>query len=222
MARGEWEKVYGAGPERLRSGADKRSTSRSPALSVVVYRAKEPIPRSRRAPPLAQRAGDRPRPPRGRRQRRRRRPYEVTFLAKAATAAGRTSAPTTTRPTASSTTSPTSRRARGRVPRGRARQRRPHARERARASASRRRRSPSRCRPRASACAGPSRSARRSTPEHATMSMRFERSVNGGPFTRAGTRRLLTGLHAVRRHLEPGRRRPVTYRAVLTYAPGRR
>jgi alpha-amylase len=43
-----WEKVYGSGPGRLRSG--RRLDVTVPALSVVVYRAQERIPRSRSAP----------------------------------------------------------------------------------------------------------------------------------------------------------------------------
>ena len=50
MARGEWEKVYGDGPARLRSGSDKRLSVTVGPLSAVVYRAKDRIPRSQRAP----------------------------------------------------------------------------------------------------------------------------------------------------------------------------
>ena len=38
--------------------------------------------------------------------------------------------------------------------------------------------------------------------------MRFERSVNGGAFTTRGHGRLVAGLHRLRRHDQPGRRRP--------------
>ena len=42
----EWEQVYGDGPQRLRSGADRRLDVTVAPLSAVVYRAKKHIPRS--------------------------------------------------------------------------------------------------------------------------------------------------------------------------------
>jgi alpha-amylase len=48
--RSKWTKVYGSGPERLRSGRDKALGVSLPGLSVAVYRAKKRIPRSHRAP----------------------------------------------------------------------------------------------------------------------------------------------------------------------------
>ena len=70
----KWEKVYGDGPQRLRSGARQaRSTSRVGPLSTVVYRAKKHIPRSHGGAG-ARRSTRRPagpRPARGRRGRRR-------------------------------------------------------------------------------------------------------------------------------------------------------
>ncbi len=50
IARGEWEKVYGDGAARLRSGSDKRLSVTVGPLSAVVYRAKDRLPRSKRAP----------------------------------------------------------------------------------------------------------------------------------------------------------------------------
>jgi alpha-amylase len=48
-----WKKVFGAGPLRLRTGADKRLDVTLPPLSAVVYKAKQRIPRSRSAPSIA-------------------------------------------------------------------------------------------------------------------------------------------------------------------------
>ncbi|MBE2315675.1 alpha amylase C-terminal domain-containing protein [Solirubrobacter sp. CPCC 204708] len=50
MARGDWERVYGDGPKWARSGRDARLTLTVPPLSAVVYRARDRIERSRRAP----------------------------------------------------------------------------------------------------------------------------------------------------------------------------
>jgi alpha-amylase len=50
--RGKWEKVYGDGPRRLWSRRGRQLDVRVGALSAVVYRAKERIPRSRRAPSI--------------------------------------------------------------------------------------------------------------------------------------------------------------------------
>jgi glycosidase len=47
-----WEKVFGRGPERAWSGADRKLDVELPALSAVVYRAKDRPPRSRRAPDI--------------------------------------------------------------------------------------------------------------------------------------------------------------------------
>jgi alpha-amylase len=53
VRRGKWEKVYGDGPRRLRSGRDRDLDVTGAPLSAVVYRAKQRIPRSRRAPSVA-------------------------------------------------------------------------------------------------------------------------------------------------------------------------
>jgi alpha-amylase len=53
MRKGRWEKVYGDGPGRLRSGRDRHLDVTLASLSTVVYRAEKRIPRSRRAPSIA-------------------------------------------------------------------------------------------------------------------------------------------------------------------------
>ncbi|HSD80593.1 MAG TPA: alpha-amylase family glycosyl hydrolase, partial [Solirubrobacteraceae bacterium] len=53
VPRSGWEKVYGDGPQRLRSGADRRLDVTVGPLSAVVYRAARRIPRSAAAPPVA-------------------------------------------------------------------------------------------------------------------------------------------------------------------------
>ena len=53
MRDATWERVYGEGPDRLRSNGDRRLQVSVGALSTVVYRAKEHIPRSRQAPSIS-------------------------------------------------------------------------------------------------------------------------------------------------------------------------
>jgi alpha-amylase len=53
MAGSGFRLVHGAGPERLRSDADKRLGLTVGPLSAVVYRAAEPLERSRRAPAVS-------------------------------------------------------------------------------------------------------------------------------------------------------------------------
>jgi alpha-amylase len=53
VANSKWEKVYGDGPQRLRSGSDRELDVTLAPLSVVVYRAKKKIPRSHSAPSVA-------------------------------------------------------------------------------------------------------------------------------------------------------------------------
>jgi alpha-amylase len=48
----KWERIYGDGPETLRSGSDKRLDVAVGPLSTVVYRSKKHIPRSDAAPPI--------------------------------------------------------------------------------------------------------------------------------------------------------------------------
>jgi alpha-amylase len=53
VPRSKWVRVYGQGPDRLRSGSDKRLDVTVGPLSTVVYRAKKKIPRSHSAPPVS-------------------------------------------------------------------------------------------------------------------------------------------------------------------------
>ncbi len=52
-ARGKFKKVYGTGASPVRSGSDKRLQVTVPALSTVVYRADRKLKRSKRAPHLS-------------------------------------------------------------------------------------------------------------------------------------------------------------------------
>jgi hypothetical protein len=54
----KWEKVYGDGPQRLRTGGDKALAVTLAPLSTVVYRAKKHIPRSKAAPEVTVAAAD--------------------------------------------------------------------------------------------------------------------------------------------------------------------
>jgi glycosidase len=54
----KWEKVYGDGPQRLRTGGDKALDVTLAPLSTVVYRAKKHIPRSKAAPEVTVAAAD--------------------------------------------------------------------------------------------------------------------------------------------------------------------
>ena len=49
----KWEKVWGSGEQRLRTGSDKELDVSLAPLSAVVYRSKKHIPRSRQAPPIS-------------------------------------------------------------------------------------------------------------------------------------------------------------------------
>jgi alpha-amylase len=53
VAHSRWERVYGDGPQRLRSGGDRRLDVTVGPLSAVVYRAEKKIPRSHSAPSVA-------------------------------------------------------------------------------------------------------------------------------------------------------------------------
>jgi alpha-amylase len=53
MRSTKWEKVFGRGPDRAWSGWDRKLDVTLPALSAVVYRAKDRLPRSRHAPSIA-------------------------------------------------------------------------------------------------------------------------------------------------------------------------
>jgi alpha-amylase len=58
VARGKFSRVYGTGAGRLHSGADRRLEVTVPALSAVVYRSSKRIPRSHRAPAISVSAPD--------------------------------------------------------------------------------------------------------------------------------------------------------------------
>jgi alpha-amylase len=53
VADSKWEKVWGSGPQRLRTRGDRRLDVTVAPLSAVVYRAKKKIPRSHSAPSIA-------------------------------------------------------------------------------------------------------------------------------------------------------------------------
>jgi alpha-amylase len=53
MRSTKWEKVFGRGPDRAWSGRDRALDVTLPALSAVVYRAKDRLPRSRHAPDIS-------------------------------------------------------------------------------------------------------------------------------------------------------------------------
>jgi glycosidase len=53
MRSTRWEKVFGRGPDRAWSGAHRKLDVTLPALSAVVYRAKDRLPRSRSAPSVS-------------------------------------------------------------------------------------------------------------------------------------------------------------------------
>ncbi len=221
----KWEKVWGTGAQRLRSGRDEVLDVELGPLSAVVYRSKKHIPRSRRAPSVSVRV---PAPSADRQQvvadvgGEGESFYEVTFLAKAGNGPWRdigtddnapyrvfqdTSdiAPGTlvsykaivldnaghTRTSATRTVT---------IPPPEIALEAPNEGQRVRGTVEVR------------AVA---------TPEHANYVVRFERSVNGGAFTTIGTddsSPVYTAFDDTAA-LPDGAR--VTYRAVLTYAPGK-
>ena len=67
----KWEKVWGSGERRLRTGGDKALDVSVAPLSAVVYRSQKHIPRSRRAPSIGVASVAERRPPAGGRRRRR-------------------------------------------------------------------------------------------------------------------------------------------------------
>jgi glycosidase len=222
IANSKWEKVYGSGPSRLRSGSDKTLDVSLAPLSTVVYRAKKKIPRSHSAPSISLDA------PASSRDRN---PlvanvggssfYEVTFLAKIGNGAWKDIGTDDNAPYRVfhdiSDVAP------GTVVQYRAvvLDNAGHTRASAVRSTT--------VAPPALTLEAPNEGQRvrgvvtvRATavPEHANYVVRFERSVDGGPFTTVGTddsspvytafddtSSLADGAH-------------VTYRAVLTYAPG--
>jgi len=53
MRSTKWEKVFGRGPDRAWSGSNRKLDVTLPALSAVVYRAKDRLPRSKHAPSIS-------------------------------------------------------------------------------------------------------------------------------------------------------------------------
>jgi alpha-amylase len=222
VPRSRWEKVYGDGPERLWSGGDKRLEVTLAPLSTVVYRAQKHIPRSHAAPPIALGV-----PASGRDRLEIRADvaggsfYEVTFLAKVGDGPWQDigtddNAPYRVFHDVSDVAPGTTIQYRAFVL-----DNAHHTRASALGSST--------VAPPAIALEAPNEGQRvrgivevraTATPEHSNYVVTFERSVNGGAFTLAGTddsspvytifddtSSLADGAH-------------VTYRAVLTYAPG--
>jgi alpha-amylase len=219
----KWQLVYGDGPERLRSGRDKLLDVEVGPLSAVVYRAKKHIPRSHAAPAIAL---DVPADGRDRLEVRADVDgtsfYEVTFLAKVGDGAWEDigtddNAPYRVFHDVAD------------IPPGTTIQYRAVVLDNAdhtRSSAV----SSSTVAAPAITLEAPNEGQRvrgivevraTATPEHSNYVVTFERSVNGGPFTAVGTddsspvytvfddtSSLPDGAH-------------VTYRAILTYAPGK-
>jgi glycosidase len=222
VPRSAWEKVYGDGQNRLRSGSDRRLDVTVGPLSTVVYRAKKPIPRSHAAPPISLDV-----PANGRDRLEVRADvagdsfYEVTFLARVGTGRWQDigtddNAPYRVFHDVSD------------VPPGTTIQYRAVVLDNAHHTRSSAVRSSTVAAP-AITIEAPNEGQRvrgivevraTATPEHSNYVVTFERSVDGGPFAAVGTddsspvytvfddtSSLADGTH-------------VTYRAVLTYAPG--
>jgi alpha-amylase len=219
----KWEKVWGSGEQRLRTGGDKALDVELAPLSAVVYRSKKHIPRSRQAPSVSVRV---PAPSADRQQVVAdvggESFYEVTFLAKAGNGPWRdigtddnkpyrvfqdTSdiAPGTqvsykavvldnaghTRTSAVRTVT---------VPAPEIALEAPNEGQRVRGTVEVR------------AVAAP---------EHPSYVVRFERSVDGGPFTTVGSDDSSPVYTAFDDTSSLPDAAKVTYRAVLTYAPGK-
>jgi hypothetical protein len=218
-----WERVYGDGPDRLHSGSDKRLDVEVEPLSTVVYRAKKHIPRGAAAPAIVLAV-----PAEGRDRSEVRANvagdsfYEVTFLAKVGSGPWQDigtddNAPYRVFQDVSDLEPGTTIQYRA-VVLDNAHHTRSSAVQRSTVA------------PPAIALEAPNEGQRvrgtvevraTATPEHSNYVVAFERSVNGGAFTPVGTddsspvytvfddtSALADGTH-------------VTYRAVLTYAPGK-
>ena len=223
MRNSRWQKVYGDGPGRLRSGRDRHLDVTLAPLSTVVYRAEKRIPRSRRAPSIAL---DVPAQGRDRLEVRASlgadRFSEVTFLAKAGGGSWRQigtddNAPYRVFHDVADIAPGTTVRYRAVVLDNA---------HHARSSSVRR----SRVAPPAIALEAPTDNGRvrgivevraLATPDHANDAVTFQRSVNGGSFTNVGT----DDSSPVYTVFDDTSSLPdaagVRYRAVLTYAPGR-
>ena len=218
-----WEKVYGRGPDRLWSGHDRKLDVSLAPLSTVVYRAKERIPRSRSAPSIAL---DVPAQGRDRLEVRANLGSkvfsEVTFLAKAGNGSWRDigtddNAPYRVFHDVADIKPGTTVQYRAIVLDNA---------HHTRSSAVRR----ATIAPPAIVLEAPTADGRVrgtvevravATPDHANYAVTFQRSVNNGPFTNVGT----DDSSPVYTVFDDTSALPdaasVTYRAVLTYAPGR-
>jgi hypothetical protein len=218
-----WEKVYGRGPGRMWSGHDRKLDVTLAPLSTVVYRAKEQIPRSRSAPSVALSV-----PAEGRDRLEVRANLgsdafaEVTFLAKAGNGSWRDIGTDDNAPyrvfhdvadIAPGTTV----------------QYRAVVLDNARHTRSSAVRSTKVAAPAFALEAPPDNGRVRgtvevraiATPDHPTYSVTFQRSVNGGAFTAIGTDSSSPVYTVFNDTSSLSDGATVTYRAVLTYAPGR-
>jgi hypothetical protein len=218
----KWEKVWGSGEQRLRTGHDKSLDVTVAPLSAVVYRSKKHIPRSRRAPeptlsvtPSADRTGvvaDIPHDSF----------YEVTFLAKAGNGAWKDIGTDDNAPYRvfqdTSDIAPGTQVSYKAIVLDNA--------GHTRTSATRTVTIP----PPVIALEAPNPDQRVrgrvevravATPEHSNYVVRIERSVNGGPFTTVGTDDSSPAYTAFDDTSALADQARVTYRAVLTYAPGK-
>jgi glycosidase len=222
MRDSKWEKVYGNGPARLRSGDDRSLDVTLAPLSTVVYRAKKHIKRSKAAPSIALDA-----PATGRDRLEVGATLgsdafaEVTFFAKAGNGAWKDigtddNAPYRVFHDVSDIAPGTSVSYRAVVL-----DNAHHSRSSAVGSST--------ISPPAIALEAPNQNGRvrgtvevraTATPEHSDYYVTFERSVNGGPFAAIGT----DDSSPVYTVFDDTSSLPdgatVTYRAVLTYAPG--
>jgi alpha-amylase len=219
----KWEKVWGSGEQRLRTGGDKALDVSVAPLSAVVYRSQKHIPRSRRAPSIGVRV---PSPSADRQQVVAdvggSSFYEVTFLAKAGSGPWRDIGTDDNAPYRvfhdTSDIAPGTQVSYKAIVLDNA----GHTRTSAPTTAT--------IPPPVIALEAPNPGQRvrgtvevRSvaTPEHASYVVRIERSVNGGPFTTVGTDDSSPAYTAFDDTSALPDGATVTYRAVLTYAPGK-
>jgi glycosidase len=218
----KWEKVWGSGDQRLRTGGDGELDVAVAPLSAVVYRSKKQIPRSRRAPeptlsvtPSADRTGVVAGIPRDSF-------YEVTFLAKVGNGAWKDIGTDDNAPYRvfqdSSVIEPGTQVSYKAIVLDNA----GHTRSSAVKTVT--------IPPPVLALEAPNEGQRVrgtvevravATPEQATHVVRFERSVNGGPFTTVGTDDSSPVYTAFDDTSSLPDEAQVTYRAVLTYAAGK-
>jgi alpha-amylase len=223
VGHSRWKKVYGNGPRRLWSGGDKRLDVTLAPLSVVVYKAKRHIPRSRSAPSISL---DVPATGRDRLEVRANlgasKFSEVTFLAKVGRGSWKDigtddNAPYRVFHDVSDIAPGTTVQYRAIVLDNA---------HHTRSSAVR----TSTVAPPAIALEAPPQNGRVrgtvevraiATPDHANYSVTFQRSVNGGPFAAVGTDTSSPVYTVFDDTSSLPDAASVTYRAVLTYAPGK-